>query len=114
MTRIAGLRIYCTRTIKPGAETQGTSDPARGDNQLSKHRATRPRDSNVTSSALGRPLMTTENVADHYGFSKWQIGVFVRSGRLAVIELTPGGPWRFRPEDVEDFIQRSRSVGPRG
>ena len=51
---------------------------------------------------MSAPL-TTVGAAQVLGCSLQKVAALCKSGRLAAYQLTPGGPWRIRPEAVEDF-----------
>jgi excisionase family DNA binding protein len=65
------------------------------------------------SSLIDRPdslpakLWSEKDLAQAWGVSPEEVVRLVREGRLAGIRLSPRR-WRFRPEDVEDYLARQR------
>ena len=51
---------------------------------------------------MSAPL-TTVQASQALGCSRQKVAALCESGRLAGYQLTPGGPWRIRPEAVEDL-----------
>lgn len=51
-------------------------------------------------------LMTTEQVAKTFGVHRGTVIRWANEKRLTSLR-TPGGTYRFRREDVDDFIQRN-------
>lgn len=59
-------------------------------------------------------LLTTEQAAERLGLSPRSIRALVAAGKLAVHRLGPrGGIVRFSPEDLDEYVRRTRQYGPR-
>jgi excisionase family DNA binding protein len=51
-------------------------------------------------------LLTVRDLAHHLGISKWTVYRFVRSGELPAVRV--GESIRFRPEDVDAYLETRR------
>jgi excisionase family DNA binding protein len=59
---------------------------------------------------LGRPLVTSREVAAHLHISLWKLRKFATEGKLRVVAIGRG--YLFDPRDIDDFIERSKVFLP--
>ena len=57
------------------------------------------------------PLLTTGDVARRLNVSKASVFRIVAAGRLRPTRLTPNGPYRFEPAELERFVAAGRTNG---
>lgn len=61
-----------------------------------------------TMDATVRPLLTAAEATERLRISRDSLRRLVATGALPAVRLSGGRLVRFRPEDVEDLIERSR------
>ncbi len=61
---------------------------------------------------LNEQLLTPAQVGERLQVTERTVYQWLRDGRLAGLKL--GRLWRVRPEDLEAFLERSRTMGEEG
>jgi len=54
--------------------------------------------------------MTIDDVAAYLAVTRNTVHAFIRTG--ALIPVRVGHRWRFRPNEVEEYLERSRAASP--